>query len=365
MNILLIINSLYFILNIVFIFTWIKMRRNKIQYVSLKDSKLSIIIPVRNEQANILNLLNDLNKQIYPFKNFEVIIANDGSTDETENIVLSFQEDAQYDLKLLNILNENGASPKKRAIQKSIEISSGELIVTTDGDCRVSENWLSSIEAIYNEKQAKLISSPVTFLDEKTYWNTFQIIEFASLVGSGACAMNLKKPNMCNGANIAYTREVFEKVGGFAGNEHLASGDDEFLMHKIAKIYPEKVVFNMDENSIVFTKSQADFSHFYQQRKRWASKWRHYKDWKVIALAIFIFAVNLGMIYSIFTQNYLNLLIKCSPEFIFLCLIINYLGYKDKIKFIPIIQLIYPFYVVLFGIIAQGNGYNWKGRKLS
>jgi cellulose synthase/poly-beta-1,6-N-acetylglucosamine synthase-like glycosyltransferase len=365
MTILLIINSLYFILNIVFIFTWIKMRRNKIQYVSLKDSKLSIIIPVRNEQANILNLLNDLNKQIYPFKNFEVIIANDGSTDETENIVLSFQEVAQYDLKLLNILNENGASPKKRAIQKSIEISSGELLITTDGDCRVSENWLSSIEAIYIEKQAKLISSPVTFLDEKTIWNTFQIIEFASLIGSGACSMYLKKPNMCNGANIAYTREVFEEVGGFAGNEHLASGDDEFLMHKIAKIYPEKVVFNMDENSIVFTKSQPDFSHFYQQRKRWASKWKYYKDWKVIALAIFIFAVNLGMIYSIITQNYLNLLIKCSPEFIFLCLIINYLGYKDKIKFIPIIQLIYPFYVVLFGIIAQGNGYNWKGRKLS
>lgn len=365
MTISLIINSLYFILNVVFIFICIKMQRTKIQYVSLKDTKLSIIIPVRNEQDNIHNLLNDLNKQIYPYKNFEVIIANDGSTDETENIVLSFQAVAQYDLKLLNILNENGASPKKRAIQKSIEISSGELLITTDGDCRVSENWLSSIEVIYIEKQAKLISSPVTFLDEKTFWNTFQIIEFASLIGSGACSMYLKKPNMCNGANIAYTREVFEEVGGFAGNEHLASGDDEFLMHKIAKIYPEKVVFNIDNNSIVFTKSQPDFSHFYQQRKRWASKWRHYKDWKVIALAIFIFAVNLGMIYSIFTQNYLNLLIKCLPEFTFLCLIINYLGYKDKIKFIPIIQLIYPFYVVLFGIIAQGNGYNWKGRKLS
>ena len=365
MAILVTLNSLYFILNLIFITTWLKMKENKIQNLSLKDTKLTIIIPVRNEQDNILMLLEDLNKQKYPFKNFEVIIANDGSTDNTESIVLAFQEVAYYNLKLLNILTESGVSPKKRAIQKSIEISSGELIITTDGDCRVSESWLISIEEIYNQKDAKLISSGVTFIDEKSLWNTFQIIEFASLIGSGACAMLLKKPNMCNGANIAYTREVFEEVNGFEGNDHLASGDDEFLMHKITNIYPDKVIFNMDKNAIVHTKSQPDFSQFYQQRKRWASKWKHYKDWKVMALAVFIFAVNLGMIYSLFTQNYFNLALKCLPEFAFLCLIISYLDHKDKIKFIPIVQIIYPFYVVFFGFIAQRKGYNWKDRKLS
>lgn len=365
MYILLIINSLYFILNLVFIFTWLKMMNIKIEYVSLKNTKLTIIIPVRNEQDNIVNLLQDLNNQTYPFENFEVIIANDGSTDDTENIVLAFQEVAQFELKLLNILNDNGLSPKKRAIQKSIEISSGELIITTDGDCRVSKNWLTSIENTFKQNEAKFISSAVTFKDNKSFWNSFQIIEFASLIGSGACAMYLKKPNMCNGANIAYTREVFDEVDGFAGNEHLASGDDEFLMHKVASIYPDKVVFNIDKNAIVLTKSQLDFNHFYQQRKRWASKWKHYKDWKVATLAIFIFVVNLGMIYSFFKQDYISLILKCLPEFVFLCLIINYLGYKDKIKYIPVIQLVYPFYVIFFGLIAQVKGYNWKGRKLS
>ncbi len=362
---ILLINYLYFILNSVFIITWLKMKREKIKTLSLKETKLTVIIPVRNEQDNILNLLKDLNKQKYPFKNFEVIIANDGSTDNTEKIVLFFQEFAQYDLKILNIFTETNLSPKKRAIQKSIEISSGELIITTDGDCSVSENWLASIEEVYKQKEAKLISSIVTFTDEQSLWNTFQTIEFASLIGSGACAMYLKKPNMCNGANIAYTREVFEEVKGFEGNEHLASGDDEFLMHKIANIYPNRVIFNLNKNAIVHTKSQPDFSHFYQQRKRWASKWKQYKDVKVISLAIFIFTVNLSMIYSIFTQNYFNIALKCLPEFVFLCLIINYLDQKDKIKFIPFIQLIYPFYVVFFGLIAQEKEFVWKGRKLS
>lgn len=363
--ILLIINILYFTFNLVLIFAWLKMRNSKPAKVSLKDTKLTVIIPVRNEANNILKLLQDLDNQDYPYHNFEVIIANDGSTDDTEQIVLGFQDLAKYSLIILNLLNENETSPKKRAIKKSIEISSGELIITTDGDCRVAASWLTSIQQCFKSSEAKLISSPVTFTNENSFLNTAQIIEFASLIGSGACAMYLKKPNMCNGANIAYTRDVFDEVEGFMGNEHLASGDDEFLMHKIAKLYPEKVLFNLDKNAIVFTKSQPDLANFYQQRKRWASKWKYYNDWKVSVLAIFIFAVNLGVIISYFTFNLIDLLIKFSAEFIFLSLIVSFLGHRDKIKYIPIIQLFYPFYVVFFGLIAQGKGYHWKGRKLS
>jgi len=363
--ILLIINILYFVFNLFLIIAWLKMSSSNPSIVSSKDTKLTIIIPVRNEADNILKLLQDLDNQNYPCENFEVIVANDGSTDDTEQLVLAFQDLAKYDLKLLNIFNENETSPKKRAIKKSIVISSGQLIITTDGDCRVSSHWLTSIQQFFKSSDAKLISSPVTFTNQPTFFNNFQIIEFASLIGSGACAMYLKKPNMCNGANIAYTREVFEEVGGFSGNEHLASGDDEFLMHKIAKLYPDKVFFNSDKNAIVFTKSQPDLLHFYQQRKRWASKWKHYNDWKVSALAIFIFTINLGVIISYFTLNFTDLLLKFSAEFVFLSLIISFLGHRDKIKYIPFVQLFYPFYVVFFGLIAQGKGYHWKGRKLS
>lgn len=341
------------------------MRREKRLDTSKKDTKLTVIIPVRDEEDNIVKLLQDLNNQDYPFENFEVIVANDSSTDNTEALVLAFQERAKFTLKLLNIYDDKNSSPKKRAIKKSIEISSGELIITTDGDCRVSANWLVSIEQIFKTTNAKLVSSPVSFIDEDKFWNTAQIIEFASLIGSGACAMYLKKPNMCNGANIAYTREVFEEVGGFAGNEHLASGDDEFLMHKIAEKYPDKVVFNADINAIVLTNAQPNWQHFYQQRRRWASKWKYYNDWKVSALAIFIFVVNLDVIWSFITLNYTNLLLKLLLEFVFLSLIIRFLGHKDKIKYIPIVQILYPFYVVFFGLIAQRKGYTWKGRKLS
>lgn len=365
---ILIINCLYLIFNLVLIFTWLKLQHENRMLFSEKETKLSIIIPVRNEARNIIKLLQDIDNQDYPFEKFEVIIANDGSTDDTAELVLEFQEKSRYNLRLLNIFEENGTSPKKRAIQKSIEISSGELLITTDGDCRVPQKWLSSIQQFYKSSNAKLISSPVTFTDKNNFWNTAQIIEFASLIGSGACAMHLNKPNMCNGANIAYTREVFEKVGGFAGNDHLASGDDEFLMHKIAQRYPQGIKFNANIDSIVKTNSQPDFIHFYQQRKRWASKWKHYDNWQISILAVFIFAVNMGVIYTYFLLpskiSIILLCLKLGAEFVFLSLIINYLGYRRKIIFIPIIQIFYPLYVVFFGLISQKKGYQWKGRKL-
>ena len=365
---LLIINGLYFVFTLVLIFNWLKLMKKQVIISYEKDTKITIIIPVRNEAKNILNLLQDINNQDYPYGNFEVIIANDGSTDDTAELVLEFQENAKYSIRLLNIFEEKGASPKKRAIQKSIKISSGELIFSTDGDCRVPQKWLSSIQQYYKFTDAKLISSPVTFIDENNFWNTAQIIEFASLIGSGACAMYLNKPNMCNGANIAYTREVFESVGGFAGNEHLASGDDEFLMHKVAQKYPKQVMFNINPDSIVKTDSQPNFNHFYQQRKRWASKWKHYNNWQISVLAIFIFTVNFGVIFNYFllpTKIGFELVcLKFGAEFVFLSLIINYLGYSKKIFFIPIVQIFYPFYVIFFGLISQGKGYQWKGRKL-
>jgi cellulose synthase/poly-beta-1,6-N-acetylglucosamine synthase-like glycosyltransferase len=366
--ILLIINGLYFVFNLVLIFTWLKLIKQKPLKISEKDTKLTVIVPVRNEAANIVKLLEDFDKQDYPHEYFEVIIANDGSTDDTADLVLTFQETAKYSLRLINIFEEKGTSPKKRAIQKGIEIAGGELILTTDGDCRVSKNWLSSIQQFYKQTSAKFISSPVTFENENNFWNTAQIIEFASLIGSGACAMELKSPNMCNGANIAYTRVAYENVGGFAGNEHLASGDDEFLMHKIFEKYPNQVLFNVNPDTIVKTKSQPDFQHFYQQRKRWASKWKHYKSWQISALAVFIFTVNLSTILSyIYLPSMISFIVlslKFSAEFFFLSLIIRYLGYSKKIFFIPVIQLFYPFYVVFFGLISQGKGYEWKGRKL-
>lgn len=383
-------------MNVALIFIWLTNENTNLtsSKITSKTLKISVIIPVRNEAENIIFLLQDLEKQTLPKALFEVIIADDDSTDDTLKIVREFQKNTTFNL-IINQLapKTNNTSPKKRAIDSSIKLANGDLITTTDGDCRVGTKWLESITTFQAETGAYLVSSAVTFskaqrhkvtkaqtfnivlLNIKSFFTNIQIIEFVSLVGSGACAMFVGKPNMCNGANLTYLKSVFYEVEGFKGNENLASGDDEFLMHKIAAKYPEKVKFLKNKDTIVSTHAHDLWQSFYNQRKRWASKWRHYNNWQTTALAIFVFMANftVPLAFSFWLLAFIStkvllliLFLKFSAEFVFLSLIVSFLQKKALIWLIPFVQIIYPFYVIFFGLVAQKKSdYLWKGRKLS
>lgn len=353
---------------------WIRIpNRTKFSLPIPTDFKVSVIIPVRNEAANISVLLDDLWGQSLAKKHIEVIIADDSSTDNTTEIVISYIALNRLELTLISLVDVPVSSPKKRAITEALKIAKGQLIVTTDGDCRVGERWLETIVQTYLQTEAKFISGPVTFLEEKNSFETFQTIEFASLIGTGACLLEAGHPTMCNGANLAYERTAFEEVGGYAGVDHIASGDDEFLLQKIHLRYGNRICFLKNKDAIVHTQPQENWRAFYQQRIRWASKWAVNRRIATMGVAVFIFLVNLItliVLVAAITENRMNigfntiLLIKYLPEFLFLSLIIRFLDRKRLLLYIPLVQLFYPLYVLFFGLIAQREGYEWKGRRL-
>jgi cellulose synthase/poly-beta-1,6-N-acetylglucosamine synthase-like glycosyltransferase len=337
--------------------------------------KISVIIPVRNEAAHIEDLLQDLNHQTLDPRHFEVWIVDDESTDATPKLVDTFIKNAIIQLKIIRLKSETPlASPKKRAIKAALSKATGHLIVTTDGDCRVGSDWLASLAECYQDTQAKLISGPVTFIPESTLTAHLQTVEFSSLIGSGAAAIAAGSPSLCNGANLAYEKKAFEEVGGFTGNEHLASGDDEFLMHKIAGRYPGSIRFLKDPRAIVYTVPHRSWQGFYRQRKRWASKWKHYINPVSIALALFVFACNASLILALllglldvlsWTHVFVILLTKWIPEWFFIGGVLSFLNKQKSRLYIPLVQLIYPFYVTFFGLAVQKTTYIWKDRKLS
>ena len=371
---LLVISFLYAVFTSILWLTWLRMPMVRPGTMPVDGPTITVIIPVRNESRNIGHLLDDLSRQTYP--RFEVIVADDSSTDDTLPVIEEYARQSPYALRPLPLTDVRTASPKKRAITQSISLATGDLIVTTDGDCRVGPNWLASIAVFYEQTGAKLISGPVTFTTDPTHatiFDSLQTVEFASLIGSGACTMALGKPTMCNGANLCYEKRVFREVGGFAGVDHLASGDDEFLMHKVAGRYPDGVRFMKSRDAIVQTAPHRSWSAFYQQRKRWASKWRAYENWLPTALAVFVFLSNAAPVVGVlgWLLNFINgnvalvvIALKVLPEFLFLRQILVFLQKKSSVGTIPLTQLIYPFYVVFFGLAAQGKGYQWKGRKL-
>jgi biofilm PGA synthesis N-glycosyltransferase PgaC len=333
---------------------------------------ISVIVPVRNEEKNIRNLLNDLNAQTYPSSLFEVIIMDDHSTDGSAEIVRSYIPSASFNLTLQTPGLSGNLSFKKKAIEEGITIAKGTLIMTTDGDCRVGPEWISTVENFYQNKKAKFISSPVLF-NEGSIFKNLQNIEFASLIGTGAASLNMGTPNMCNGANIAYEREVFLEVNGFQGNENIPSGDDEFLMHKIFRRYPGKVSFLKSQSALVYTDAKESLAELFEQRKRWASKWGSYTFLHIKALAIFVFIYNVSLLLGIIlasTGNYspLLLLIQLIPKIIlealFLSSVLKLSGKPLNPILFLCLQITYPLYVITVSVISRIGGYSWKGRSI-
>ncbi|WP_238395867.1 glycosyltransferase [Pontibacter pudoricolor] len=335
--------------------------------------KLSIIIPVRNEAANILSLLQDLEKQHYPKLLFEVIVVDDHSEDETRTIVQQFSQTSRLTIKVVELNNYVNYSGKKAAVQKGVELAEGELLVFTDGDCRVQPEWLQLYSYSYQTYQPDFISGPVSFYNTPGLLERMQLVEFASLIGIGGASIGIGKPNMCNGANLAYTKQIFGEVNGFDGNETIASGDDEFLLHKIHQKYPGKAFFLKHKKAIVYTEARKTISSFLSQRIRWASKWRAYQDADVKLLALIVFIVNLVLfvvllmaIGGIFPVSAFiaGLVAKFAADFLFLSRILSFLGRKQYIWYMFPLQLVYIPYVVVTAVLGLAGRYRWKGRTI-
>jgi cellulose synthase/poly-beta-1,6-N-acetylglucosamine synthase-like glycosyltransferase len=358
-------------------FFWLKLPSTKTEKIAQnkKLKKIAIIIAIRNEENNIENLLQDILAQTYPSEYIEIIVINDHSTDQSAEIV------ANYAKKYTNIFLlslPKFLEGKKQAIQYGISKATSELIFTTDGDCRLQKLHIENICNFFAQTNAKLISSLVVFtkpnfLDTITYGGfIFQSLDFAALIGIGAVSLSIGKATMCNGANLAYTKAIFEEVGGFSGNEHIASGDDEFLLQKIAKKYPKEVHFLKNKDTIVSTESSKTMYDFFQQRKRWASKWKLHQQKHIAIVAIFIFilhSLSLGiMIWGVFEKNItdwaiLFWIIKSFAELIFVGLIVQFVGLARYIFFMPFASLLYPVYAISIGIASNQKGFIWKNRK--
>ena len=335
------------------------------------DVRLSVIIPVRNEEANILLLLQDLERQKYPMELLEVVVVDDYSADSTVELVHAYKAGSTLNISLLQLKDFPAMQLKKAAVQKGVELAQGELLVFTDGDCRVGPEWLRQYAYLYRMQQPYFISGPVSFQNTDTVFEKMQLVEFSSLIGIGAASIGLEKPNMCNGANLAYRKDIFNSVSGFAGNENIASGDDEFLLHKVHEQYPGKVAFLKSVEAIVYTDARKSLISFIQQRVRWASKWKSYQSLQVQLVALIVFLVNfllflaIALVLSgsmplwIFIGAYVA---KFTVDFLFLKQVLHFLGKRRYLWYMLPLQLVYVPYVVFTGTCGLLGRYRWKGR---
>ena len=337
------------------------------------DKRVSILIAARNEEENIARTIDAILNQNYPTSQLELIIVDDHSTDRTAEIVRSYGDRG---VKLLQLqIGDKLNSYKKYAIAKAIEMASGEIIVTTDADCRMGRNWIRTIMAYFDQNNSFLVSSPVAYSEEKSKFEELQTLEFLYLIGLGAAGIGNGNPTTCNGANLAYRRDVFFEMGGFKGIDNLASGDDELFLHKVAEKYTDRIGFCKSREAIVYTDAKPDLASFISQRKRWASKSTKYKDKKVIVLGVCIWLFNLVLICSLLVflvllpaQNWWLLTafgLKMFVELLFMIPVLSFAKRSELLKYLPFLTVIHTFYLIYIGVAGNIGKYDWKGRQVN
>lgn len=361
---LLIVFGLYITFLFTLLYSWEKILAKPIP-ASTSFQSISVVVPFRNEEANIEKLLSSLLSLHYPKEKLQIILVNDHSTDRSIQLISKFLTDI---IQLINLdLHESG---KKAALLKGIERSTSDIIVTTDADCHHHPNWLSSIHESFSSANIQMMVGPVAIAPATSWFAKLQAIEFSSLIGSGAAMLHWGIPAMANGANLAFRKSAFFSVDGYKGNQHIASGDDEYLLKKIFIKFPDGIVFNNQTSCVVNSLPLSGFISFFNQRLRWASKWKYQSDLKVkaVALAVFCFQVFMLAMYYLAIVNHheligLLVLAKVGLEGIFLFRVCQFLGVR--FSFLPFVslQLAYPFYVVFTALSSFLVRPVWKDRK--
>ncbi|HEY6502717.1 MAG TPA: glycosyltransferase [Chitinophagaceae bacterium] len=332
------------------------------------QTKISVIVPARNEENNIGALLDALEQQSYPRDLFEIIVTDDHSEDRTAEIV------KQYDkVKLLSLQDDKINSYKKKAIETGIASATGDLIVTTDADCLPPENWLQTIAAFKEQEEAVFIAAPVSINCSSSIVQVFQAMDFMVLQGITGAAVYKKNLSMCNGANLAYERKAFYEVNGFAGTDHIASGDDMMLMHKIWKEYPGRVYYLKSEEVIVATQPVKTWKAFLRQRIRWASKAKQYDDKRILPVLALVYIFNLSLIVLLiagfWNSQYwiaflLLWLLKTLVELPFFWSLSSFFNKQWAVKWFFFFQPLHILYTIISGLLGQFGKYEWKGRRV-
>lgn len=338
-------------------------------------TKISVIVPARNEETHIGACIKSLLAQDYPAALLEITVVDDHSTDDTARIIQSYTgANLHYiDLRKHTDANALVVAYKKLALATGIAHAGGELIVTTDADCTAGPQWLKHIAAIYERDKAVMIVAPVDFTCNNSTVQLFQSLDFMSMQGITAATLQLKLGNMCNGANLAFQRAAYEKVDGYKGVDHIASGDDYLLMMKLNKAYAGAISYLKSTEAIVYTPPQPDWTGLLQQRVRWASKSGKYDDKKMTAVLMLVYLFNLSfvamLIVAIADNSYFihlaaMLAAKLIAELVYLYPVAGFFNKRKQLWIFPLLQPLHIAYIVIAGLLGFAGKYRWKGREV-
>jgi cellulose synthase/poly-beta-1,6-N-acetylglucosamine synthase-like glycosyltransferase len=325
---------------------------------------LTVIIAARNEQNRILPCLQHLEGIDYPPEQLEIILIDDNSRDSTPDIIGEYCA-KHSNWKLIRLSRKKPQlSGKKNALMHGLAAAGGEIIFVTDADCRVPRLWLQRMVRYFRPEVSMVLGySPL--LPEAGFWNKF--LRFDNLFSAIVIAAPAKLGYPFSGAgrNMAYRRYAYNQVGGYQALKKFRSGDDMHLTERFRSKHSGRIDFSADPDTFVFTRSASGWREIFDQQIRKNSKVLKATPGTVIFfILLFCYYISIPLLPvsdpgSLAVWGLL-LFLKLLLEWF--CLVRAAKIFKQELllRFIPLLQILYPFFIIFFSGLGLFQKYNWK-----
>ncbi|MBK8982335.1 MAG: glycosyltransferase [Ignavibacteria bacterium] len=361
----LIIIAAYFALHLYLLFG-LKKSISIIPDTSNLKSPVSVIVAARNESVNIVNCINSLKSSLTGDIPVEFILVNDNSSDNTfELMKINTEDDSRFIVINSHVSSSANLKGKANAIDNAVSISNGEIIVSTDADCIVRQNWVSATSKYFKEDTGMVCGFTV-IRNDGSLFSIMQNIDWLYLLTLASASSGLNKTMSCLGNNLSYTKKAYRKVGGYETIKFSVT-EDLALMRKINASKEFKILFPLDKNCLVSTEPCNNLKELFSQKRRW------FRGGIGINLLGYVTGVCLFSVSILFLFGLLFLNIKFFLLFVFIKLISELLLLKNTFKIFELKSLYkyYPLFMIyfsLYGLILPftfifQRDIKWKDRK--
>lgn len=327
----------------------------------------SIIICARNEEKKIGRCLQGIIQQDYDLSKIEIIVVNDASSDSTAFQAQSVLKDSNVPFRVITNKEHKG---KKQSITYAMQFVKHDLIVVRDADTFTkSYSWLHALSSFYKQNKPDVIIGPLGISDNFGIFWALQAIETAVLSVFTAGAAYFGKPYLASGANMVFTKQIFERVNGFQRHINIRSGDDVLFVEDVRKVPGSKIMFLKSPEAIVSTYPCRRFTELFNQKVRWAAKFKVNGNLLNLGVAIITFLTNLAWIFCLFygflvPQNgglsLIFVLLKLLIDNLLLFLASRFFKNKSLILYALPVGCIYPVYVTIVSLAAVFIKPKWK-----
>ncbi|MBI1307135.1 MAG: glycosyltransferase [Bacteroidetes bacterium] len=334
---------------------------------------VTIVIVFRNEKDHLETLLDDIANQDFNMSEVEILLINDDSTDNSVNVIKRWQSRHSLRIEIIDLYARTDAH-KKEGIELGLAHAHYNHVLLTDADCRLPRKW---IRCMITTEKFQLRCGPVCFIGGKSLWNRALELEMISLSAMAASTIAMRKPILSNGANMAYSRNLFWETGGYhtLKGAQAPSGDDIDFMRQVDRFSHSNIRYVKNADAIVETYMPTSLKEFFQQRIRWAGKTRFDLLTKGadISLILMLFYMSLFFTPFVLIFNYSPLLlwtwiailfIKFMFDRMYFAPVLDFFNRKHLMRFLIVAEILHLIYIVPVAILSLFLPYTWKGRRL-